>query len=317
MAPFDTLMVLAHWVFLVCAVFVAGAFALRVLVTAPSGADLCMPAGRNRCLGETASRYLIVLSAAALLANALHTVLHASAVTDTPLGEVFSIIPVFLHKTRFGRLAVLRTAVISVVVLVSWYSAAKGTRRAAAAGIPASFLMLATMSMSGHQGAQGFLRLPFFLDVLHLSAVSLWIGGLFFIRLCYSYVLKDAGGGALDIFSSLIKRFSDTATGAVLVVLATGVVLSALNIEQPSRMVTTLYGRVLLFKIGLAGIIFALGGVNKFLLVPAFKDAEKGEEQPRLPELRRRLYGLVTLEMAAGLAVLLATSLLTHLSPVD
>jgi putative copper export protein len=281
MSYLNALMHLAHWVFLVGTFFIAGAFTIRFLVTAPCGADVCVLPGEEKTIGETAARYVVIFSVVALIANAAHAVLHCSVVTETPLSEVFAIMPAFLKKTKFGRLASLREILLVGAVISSLFFLKRQTRSAALPGIGVSVLLLITLSASGHQG-------------------------------------RDAGEELWDVFSSMIKRFSDTATGAVFAVLASGIVLSLYNIKSVSFMIATPYGLVLSLKILLAGSIFLLGGVNKFFLLPAM--LEQGETpagSPRAVSSRRRFYLLVTVEMAAGLCVLLMTSILTHLSPVD
>jgi putative copper resistance protein D len=318
MSYLNALRHLAHWVFLVSAFFISGAFAMRFLVTAPCGADVCTLPGEEKTIGETAARYVVIFSSVALVVNAAHAVLHCSVVTETPLSEVFAIMPTFLKKTKFGRLASLREIILAGALLSSLFFLRRQSRKAALPGIGVSVLLLITLSASGHQGAKGYLAIPFFLDVFHAMAVALWIGGLFYLRVGYVYLLRDAGEELWDVFSSMIKRFSDTATGAVFAVLASGIVLSLYNIKSVSFMIATPYGLVLSLKILLAGSIFLLGGVNKFFLLPAM--LEQGETpagSPRAVSSRRRFYLLVTVEMAAGLCVLLMTSILTHLSPVD
>jgi putative copper resistance protein D len=226
--------------------------------------------------------------------------------------------PTFLKKTKFGRLASLREIVLAGAVLSSLFFLKRQSRSAALPGIGVSVLLLITLSASGHQGAKGYLTIPFFLDVFHTIAVALWIGGLFYLRVGYVYLLRDAGDELWEVFSNTIKRFSDTATGAVFAVLATGIVLSLYNIKSLSFMITTPYGLMLALKILLAGTIFVLGGINKFFLLPAMLgEGAASAGSPGVVSSRRRFYLFVTVEIAAGLGVLLMTSILTHLSPQD
>ena len=318
MSFLNALMHLAHWVFLVGAFFICGAFSMRFLVTAPCGANVCVPAGQERSIGEMASRYVIVFSVVALIANAAHAVLHCSVVTETPVTEVFAIMPTFLKKTKFGKLASLREIVLAAIVLSSLVFLKRQTRGGAAPGIITSLALLVTMSASGHQGAAGYLSIPFLLDIVHAVAVALWIGGLFYLRLGYVYLLRDSGNELWEVFSSTVRRFSETATWAVLMVLVTGIVLSLYNIKSVSFMITTSYGLILTLKILLAGSIFLLGGANKFFLLPAMlREGASPPGSSGVSLLRRRFYTFVTIEMALGLGVLLTTSVLTHLSPLD
>jgi putative copper export protein len=314
MSLLNLLMILAYWVFLSGVVFAAGAFVSRALVTIPSGADLCVPGGRKRCLGESAALAVLTVSVITLGANIVHLVLHASVVTETPVEEVFSVLSVFVKKTKFGRLAFIRTVFLLGLVLSAFYSYRKNNVQAAAAGVASSALVLITLSMSGHQGVKGYVTVPFFLDVLHSLAVALWIGGLFYIRQGYSVILRQSGGEFWDIFVSLMKRFSSAATWGVLVVVVTGGVLAVYNIKGLSSLVSTSYGISLVIKVSLACLILVLGGINKFFVIPMLDAAGKAGPG-RLASLQRTLYALVSAEMYLGLLVLLLTSFLTHLSP--
>jgi putative copper resistance protein D len=314
MSPLNLLMVLAYWAFLLGAVLVAGSFTTRALVTIPSGADVCIPGGGRKCLGESAARFVFFFSILALFACVVHFILHASVVTETPLGEVSRVILPFLTKTKFGRLTLIRLVLFVGVILSALYSTKRMDRKAEVPGMVFSLAVLVTMSMSGHQGAKGYLTVPFFLDVFHTVAVVVWIGGLFFIRLCYSFLLRTAGSELWDNFYSLIRRFSSSATWGVLVVMATGASMAVWHMKSFSMFVTTPYGITLGIKIVLACVIAMLGGVNKFFVIPMLSVA--GKTGPgRLDFLKRTLYVLVTMEMVFGFLVLLATSFLTHLSP--
>lgn len=314
MSTVNLLMVFVYWVFLSGAVLVTGSFASRVLVTIPAGADVCIPGGRKECLGESAARSVFVFSLAALLAYAVHFVLHVSVVTETPLNEVSKVLLPFLTKTKFGRFTLVRMVFFVGVILSALYSVKRTDRKAEVPGMVFSLAVLVTLSMSGHQGSKGYLKARFFLDVFHTVAVVAWIGGLFFIRLCYSFLLRTGGSQLWDVFYSLIRRFSSFATWGVLVVMGTGVAMAILNMKSLSMFVTTPYGVALLIKIFLASVVALLGGVNKFLIIPLLSVAGKTGPE-RLDSLKRALFVVVTLEMLLGLGVLLATSFLTHLSP--
>lgn len=314
MTPAYVLMIFFYWLFLSAVIFVAGAFASRIFVTGPSGADVCFPYGKKKCLGDTACLIIFLASIFALITNAIHLVFHASVMTETPLGEVFPIVPVFLAKTKYGQFTLIRTALLLAVVLVSCVSLLRSTRAVTFFGVLISIALLATLSMSGHKGVEGYLSVPFALDMLHILSVSLWIGGLFFLILCFSFLLREAGTEFWGTFRAMINRFSDLATYCVAIALITGAGLSLYSIKSPPVLIETQYGVVLVVKTLLAVSIFLLGGINKFLLLPRLNRSGKDDWQ-RLSGLRSRLHKVVAVEAYLGVAVLLATSLLTHLSP--
>jgi putative copper resistance protein D len=308
-------MILFYWVFLSGAVFLAGAFISRIFITGPSGADVCEIGGARRYLGESAARHIFRIAIIVFVVNAIHLTLHASIMTETPLNEVFSILTIFLTKTKYGRLTLIRTLIIAAIVVFSLLALRRDRRWATISGNVSALSLLVVISMSGHQGTKGYATLPFFLDILHIVAVSLWIGGLFYIRFCYAFFLKEAGEEFHDIFRKLLNRFSFSATYCVFIAGITGVVLAFFNIQSLSNLVHTQYGIVFMGKVFIAGFIFFLGGINKFFIIPLLNVADT-KEWSKVKTLRKRLFYLVTAEVYLGMTVLFATSLLTHLSPM-
>jgi copper transport protein len=307
-------MLLFYWIFLSCVFFITGAFASRVLITDPSGADVCYLPGKQKCLGETSAQMILFIAIIALIANALSLLLQASIISDAPLKEVYSVIIPFLLKTRYGRFSVFRTGLLAVVLIVSYAATQRGGRRISLAGAAVSFLILASISMSGHQGTRRGTAIPLFLDVFHIGAVSLWVGGLFYIRFCYAFFMNGAGIEFFAIFRNLIMRFSRMATVCVLIGASAGVSLGFINVKRLPYLIHTSYGLVLLLKSLIVALLISLGGVNKFILLPRLN--KSGAEQwTETASYRVWLRRVITAEVVSGFVVLLLTSLLTHLSP--
>jgi putative copper resistance protein D len=307
-------MILFYWLFLSGVIFLAGAYVSRVYVTGPSGAEACFPGGRNKCFGETVTKYIFLISVLTLFANAIHFILHCAVMTETPLKEVFSIQPTFITKTKYGKFTILRTVFLAVIILVSFVNVIKDQKWTTLSGIVFSLLLLVVIAMSGHQGAKGYMNFPFFLDTLHLVAVSAWIGGIIFIRFFLSAFVKGAYIEFWRNLKSLMNRFSQLATVCVAIAVLTGGMLSYVNVKGFSVLMNTPYGIVLLVKILLVGIIATIGGVNKFFIIPYMNNI-KTEEQSKGLAHSSKMLNLITIEASLGFVVLLLTSLLTHLSP--
>ena len=307
-------MILFYWLFLSGVIFLAGAYASRVYVTGPSGAEVCLPGSRNKCLGDTVTKYFFLISVLTLLFNAIHFVLHCSIMTETPLDEVFSILPAFLTKTKYGKFTILRTVFLAAIILVSFVAVIKDQKGSTFLGVAFSLLLLVVIAMSGHQGTKGYMNFPFLLDALHLVAVSLWIGGIIFIRFFLSAFVNGAFVEFWRNLTSLINRFSRLATYCVFVALITGLLLSYFNVKGLTVLIHTQYGMVLLIKILLVGIIAIIGAMNKFFVVPSINNIKAEESSSGLAH-GRKLLNLMTIEASLGFVVLLLTSFLTHLSP--
>jgi putative copper export protein len=234
--------------------------------------------------------------------------------TETPLSEVFSILLVFATKTKYGQFTIVRSLFVAAIIVVSLVNVIKDQKWATLSGVAFSLLLLTVIAMSGHQGAMGYWNFPFFFDVIHLIAISLWIGGIIFIWFILASIVKGAFVEFWRNLIFLINRFSMMATCCVFIAIITGALLSYYNVKTISVLTNTHYGAVLLMKIVLVGIIATIGAMNKFSVIPHMNniDADRGTEG--LP-LGRKLLNLLTIEAGLGFLVLLLTSLLTHLSP--
>jgi putative copper resistance protein D len=314
MFSINILMIGSYWLFLSGIVFIAGSLISRQFITAPSGADNCLQLGKNRTFSESAVSVIFIISIISFTSNLIHVVLHCSVMTETPLSEIFSVLPIFLLKTRYGMFSLVRSALMAMIVLVFLYAIIKNDKFVATSGTVLSFLLLITITMSGHQGTKGYLSLPFFLDVLHVIAITVWIGGLFFIRLCYSFFLKTTEMEPCDICLSMINKFSLIATICVAIIISTGIILYLYSTVEVSQIITTTYGNVLFTKTVLALLLMSLGGINKFLLLPGLNSTDK-ENWSKLISLRSKFNFTFTLETFLGLCILLTTAILTHLSP--
>ena len=309
-------MIGCYWMFLSGAVYLTGAFAARIFITGPCGADVCILGEKERSFGEKAVPVILTVSVLTLIASLIHVVLHCSVMTGTPLPEVWDVLPLFLMKTRYGIFSLIRSGVLAVIICIVLLSSRRNAEWTGGAAFACAIALLITLTMSGHQGTKGYLRIPFFLDIVHVLAISLWVGGLFFVYSNYSLFCRGDDRDHHDIFLAFIHRISLMATVCVVLVLGTGTAMCFYSFDSLVTVVSTRYGRVLLIKTGLALILMMIGGMNKFFFIPRL-DRTEVKNWTSLCSLRRGLFNSLTLEVYLGLAVLLATSVLTHLSPEE
>jgi len=307
-------MIALYWLYLTGVVFLSGAFSSRIMVTGPSGADVCVPSGARRCLGETAARFTFTVAIATATAHVLHLVMHASIMTETTLPNVLSILWPFLTKTRYGRFAIIKSVFLIILMAISFLGMKKERPSIQIAGMAGSAGLLVLMAMSGHQGARGYWNTGFVLDVIHLFSISLWTGGLFLLRVCFRFLILHADFALRETFTGMFNRFSTLATYCVAVVVLTGGLLAYLKISSWNLLTERSYGKILLIKVITVSALVLLGGANKFIVVPALNRAVHDRWNGAYP-FRKRLYLLVSMEVWLAIGVLLNTSILTHLSP--
>ena len=154
-----------------------------------------------------------------------------------------------------------------------------------------------TLTLLSHAAAEGRF-LPFLADWLHAVAASLWMGGLLGFTLVLSGPMRAlTTKQQSELRRRAVRRFSNVATSAVMVLAATGSYAALLHVASFSALVGTPYGRALLVKLVLVALVLTIGRAN-FML--------RGRE----PFER-----LVVVELALALGVFVATGFLTSLPP--
>jgi copper transport protein len=168
-----------------------------------------------------------------------------------------------LFTTGWGA-AWLAQMLASVIAILA-FRAAHGESRAAwpIAGF-AALVLAVTPALTGHAiaGDDALAAVP--LDVLHVIAGSVWMGTLAAIIIVgISAAAKTPSSPNVGaIVARMINTFSPLALVCGGTVVATGVVAALLHLESVSRLWTSAYGITLIVKIGLVGVLFAVGAWN-------------------------------------------------------
>jgi copper transport protein len=115
--------------------------------------------------------------------------------------------------------------------------------------------LAATWAMAEHAstGIQTGISMP--VDVLHLLAVAVWLGGL--------STLLVALYRAPSIEPAAVRRFSRIAFGSVAVLAATGIYQSWRQLGSWSAFTGTSYGQLLLVKIGLVVVLVGIAWISR------------------------------------------------------
>ncbi|MFI9720900.1 FixH family protein [Streptomyces sp. NPDC052396] len=150
--------------------------------------------------------------------------------------------------------------------------------------------LAATWSLAEHAsvGIQSYLAMP--VDILHLLAVAVWLGGL----VALLAVLK-AGE---PIPRAAVRRFSALAFTSVCVLVATGLYQSWRQVGTLDALTGTAYGRWLLVKVGLVTVLVGLGYWSRRWTARITDRAPLGRPRPAGPAKAPRATG----ERAAQLA---------------
>jgi putative copper export protein len=137
---------------------------------------------------------------------------------------------------------------------------------------------------------------------VHLSAATVWIGGLVQLVAVVWPLAPDARRAAF-------LRFSRLATVCIALILSAGIYLSILRLPHVHDLWTAGYGRVLLVKLALVALALTWGAVHHFVVRPVL---ERGDEPgPLFARLPRSLAG----ESAVAMAILLVAAVLVDSKP--
>lgn len=213
------------------------------------------------------------------------------AAADASWSDVFS--------TSLGHTLVTRiipTAIAGVGVLGTWL--VRGRLRATAiavTGLAAAGAMWADAAAS-HAGGQSPAAFNLLMQWLHVVAVGLWIGGLAAVLLAVRG-LPTAGKAAAA------RRLSTTALITLLVVAATGIARSVVEVQSWGNLTGTAFGKLVILKLALIALLAVLGAVNRLRSVPAAGRALRG----------LRVVG--STEVVVGATALLVAAALVNVAP--
>lgn len=225
----------------------------------------CLPAGaRARPLRRLVAGGWALLAASTVTLLLLRTPYTGSGrLADAfDLGGLWAVVETKAGAALVSRLLLLAVAALFVAVLFGAYARREnaGERKNLASGLAVGGAVVAvgiaaTWALAEHAstGIQPALAVP--VDVLHLLAVAAWLGGLTAL-LVSLYREPFAERGA-------VRRFSRMAFGSVIVLAGTGAYQAWRQVGSWDALTSTSYGRLLLVKIGLVGVVVGLGWVSR------------------------------------------------------
>jgi copper transport protein len=173
----------------------------------------------------------------------------------------------------------------------------------------AAGLVLAVASI-GHASTESHPRLGVPAVAVHLSAVSIWVGGLgALVVLGASAWTSLSPDDRTALLRQLVPRFSRLALVSVAVLVATGTIAAFLDLASVSDLWDTTYGRVLSTKIVLLAVALAFGARHLWVVPRRLASGERAAAAGR--SFRRS----ATLELVVLAAVVAFASALVALVP--
>ena len=205
--------------------------------------------------------------------------------------------------TGEARIALLAALALAVVL---------ATRRRAVWASGFAVAALAGLSVSGHSNSADPRVLAIAVDLAHLAAAAVWVGGIATIVWAWLPRLPSLAGPARRrVIEIVLPRFGRIALPAFAMVLVAGVANAVIQIGSLPALWNESYGRVLIVKMALvAGI--ALASYNH-----ALRNRPRILRASRQPDaaLERRHWRLLGIEPLLGAGVVLAGALLIAYPP--
>ncbi|MFL6005693.1 MAG: copper resistance CopC/CopD family protein [Gaiellaceae bacterium] len=194
--------------------------------------------------------------------------------------------------TRFGLTVQIASAIAATGAAAA--AIAVADRSAAPFGMVLAVLLLPVPTVAGHalDPGRSWLEVP--VDMLHVTAAAVWVGGLFAL-----VVIVPREGVPPEIVDRAARRFSTFALAAVIAVGLTGAVRALAELSSVSQLWSTSYGRAILAKSAIFAVLLGLGAVSR----------------ATVREGAGRLRNVVRVELVLAVALIVAVAILTSLRP--
>lgn len=282
----------------------AGGLMLRTLLGAgPRGLWLLPARARaqldSREAASVVRRERSLMLDAGLVAIALAA---AGALLDTWLAAG-SLSPQAIHAFLLSNATGLARVWLVALLALAWTGAVAAPRKA---GIVAA-AALGALALAGHADSATPRGLAVVVDWVHLVAGAVWLGGIATIAWVWGPRLRRAGAELRRaVMAGLLPRFGRVALPAFIVVAFTGALNAYIELRHPSLIWSSSYGRALLVKVGLVGVIALISYTHVFRLRPRLLAANPHPDAT----LERRHWRLLSREPVVGIALAAAVALL-------
>jgi len=204
-------------------------------------------------------------------------------------------------------------------------------------------------SMISHSNAlSSYSKLAVFVDWIHLTAVAMWIGGLFYI---YGILLRDwkvnydnnrnnrNGTNSLvklneinakdrqTAVAKFIMNFSYVAILSLVIIGITGLLLGRIHLQNISSLFLTVYGNILILKICLTLPMIILGKYNQDKveqmsnpkIIPENNNPKEREQSKYIEDFRNQIFKKskksIRIELLLGIVIVTVASFLSVTSP--
>ena len=248
----------ARWLEFVALLTVLGVLGFRHAILPPlasRGVPTADAADRARRLGQSAVILYFIAAAVRLYAEAAALSSPAAALSSDTLFPL-------LRGTTWG-LGWSAGVVGAVLLLVGWAMAKRSMPGAAPLALTGGLAIVLGPALSGHAAASSNFVLSITLDMVHVAAAGLWLGGLLMVLIVGVPAMRRLTDGNPDAaVSALVNSFHPLALFCAPLVVVAGLGTSVLRLGGLDAITGTRYGQILLWKVALFAIVAGLGAYN-------------------------------------------------------
>jgi copper transport protein len=189
----------------------------------------------------------------------------------------------------------------AAVLLIGWIL----TKRSVTIGTPlaltGALMMVLSPSLSGHAASSQHAIVSVALDVTHMTAAGVWLGGLLMVLVAGIPAMRRLANADHDAaVGSLVNSFHPVALFCVPIVVVAGLGTSWLRLGSLSNLWTTEYGRNLVWKIAWVLVVATMGMYNSI----------RARRRLGSPAATRHIRRTATLELLCAALVLAVTTVL-------
>jgi copper transport protein len=266
---------------------------------------------------------LIIIGDSLVILSIGATVLIQSSAIGGSVGDVLT--------TEFGKIIIVRLSLALILLGFLLFCYKKFSRSKREINEVRYFItivalglsMLFTNSLISHSAALKNFG-PVLIDYFHGIAASLWIGSLIFLTFVFLskiFLIKDEELKA-KIISTVIPRFSIIVIPVLGSISITGPTLLWSLESSLSTTIASLYGKILIIKLIIAGIMIIIGGYHQFITEKKISTlyirniGEKGHSKETITHeanVFKKLMWSLRIETILGISLLFVVSILANM----
>jgi copper transport protein len=309
-----TRLLVARWLAFLSVMTAIGIFVLRMAIARP----LVRRVGGTRL--RAVSIAFMVVALVALVAVPVYAYIATAQFALRSVWKLGAIVPL-MRASSFGRGYLdleLTFALFAVAALAAlWVDRPQRPQRSVAeilsfgGALLAAGAVLLVPGIAGHAAQTSPRGWSLLFDWSHLSAGSLWIGGLIGLLVLWTSLPAARRVGGLVV---CVPRFSNVAFVSVNVLIASGVAAAIVHLPTLSSLWQTSYGKAILWKVGILLVAMMLAAVNLLWTRPRLL-ASAGDYPELGPSTATVLRRLVGVEVVLVAAIIFAAAVLSSLPP--